>query len=243
MKYLRLVILSMTVLIMSCTEEKETIQVLETFEKEIVNKKGVKGGNKIPINTPYSRDQEDNMMYMTSYLIGLTLLGDENAREYFYQQVSGKTFKISLRTLLSGGKNPFKTAFRGYYYIYNWNTDYEWTPTPPVSSAIPDPLEKDYGVLQIGYSTYLDLISNDYDWQIDLPNKAILFSYFNFTQYLDHKQYIINLWTKDNSLYDDGLKMSNNDKFFIPDNFDYEQELDTILILTLRNTSTSLQGQ
>jgi hypothetical protein len=49
---------------------------------------------------------------------------------------------------------------------------------------------------------------------------------------------MINLWDMDTGLYDDGLKMSDTDKDFIPSTFDYTQELNDILILTLRNAGT-----
>ncbi|CAL2080739.1 conserved hypothetical protein [Tenacibaculum sp. 190524A05c] len=239
MKYVRLVILSMTMIFLSCSKEEESVQMLETFEKERVITNRSKGGNKVPpIGTPYSLIEEENMMYMTSYLIGLTLLQDQAARDYFYQELTGKQQKISLRTLLNGTNNPFETAFSGRYMLYNWYTDPKGEPTPPISSAIPDPLERAYDVLHMGYYTYYLSIHNDYDWDIHVPNKHILFSYFNFNQYLNHKQYIINLWDMDTGLYDDGLKMSDTDKFFIPSTFDYTQELNDILILTLRNAGT-----
>jgi hypothetical protein len=171
-----------------CSKEEENVQMLETFEKETLKNQKTKGSNTINFNDPYSLNQEENMMYMTSYLIGLTLLQDRSARVHFQQAITGKQQKISLRSLLDGTNNPFELAFRSRYYIYNWNTDFEGEPTPPISSAIPDPLKKDYDVLDIGYYTYIDLISNTYNWDIHLPNKYILFSFFNFDQYLLSKE-------------------------------------------------------
>lgn len=239
MKYVRLVILSMTMIFLSCSKEEESVQMLETFEKERVITNQSKGSGLLPGNsTPYSLVEEENMMYMTSYLIGLSILNDHAAREHFYQELAGKQQKISLRTLLNQGKNPFKSAFKSEYLRFNWGTDPKGEPTPPISSAIPDPLKRDYDVLPIDFDTYVHQISNTYDWDIHVPNKHILLGYFNFTQYLNHKQYLINLWDMDTGLYDDGLKMSDTDKDFIPTTFDYTQELNDILILTLRNPGT-----
>ncbi|MFY7670715.1 hypothetical protein ACOSP6_06465 [Tenacibaculum sp. MEBiC06402] len=239
MKNVKLVMLSLLLVFLSCSDEKENLHVLESHEKETLHSVRAKGGDKITSNnTPYSLNEEENMMYMTSYLIGLTLLQDQAARDYFYQELTGKPLKISLRALLDGTDNPFEIAFRARYYIYNWNTDPKGEPTPPISSAVPDPLERDYAVLHMGYFTYFHLISNTYDWDIHLPNKSLLFNYFNFNQYLNDKEYIINLWDMDTGLYDDGLKMSNGTKTFIPSGFDYSQELNNLLILTLRNAGS-----
>ncbi|AUC16694.1 hypothetical protein BTO06_16750 [Tenacibaculum sp. SZ-18] len=239
MKYVRLVILSMTLILLSCSEEKESLQMLETFEKEkVITNQSIKSNSPKGISIPYSILEEENMMYMTSYLIGLTLLNDHDAREYLFQELNGKEQKISLRTLLSNDKNSFKLAFRSEYLKFNWGTTPKGEPTPPVSSAIPDPLKRNYGVLTIDFDTYLHQISNTYDWDIHAPNKDILFGYLNFSQYLNHKQYLINLWDMDTGLYDDGLKMSDTHKDFIPSYFDYTQELNDILILTLRNPGT-----
>ncbi|WP_417799152.1 hypothetical protein [Tenacibaculum sp.] len=237
MRYLQIMCFSVLLACMSCNEETENIHLSNTVENDIVNIIASKNTSGIVTNIPIVLQPQEvhNMMYMTSFLIGRTLIENEDAREYFYRLYTGKSLKVSLRTLLENNRNAFEIAFKQQYGNYNRGTDPEGEPTHPISSPEPDPLERGYDVLN-DYSLYYYYIHNSYDWEVYIPNKLILYNYSSFTNYLNDKDRIINLWSLSTNLYDDGVSLTSSNGVFIPSNFNYLQELTTSLILTLRNS-------
>lgn len=231
MKYLPIVILGLILTCFSCSNDTENTVILEektikSTEKEILD-------SRIISNIPNVKNTEMDKMYMTSYLIGLVLLEDAAAREYFYRITKAKTLKFSLRSLLNNTGNPFELAFKKKYAIYNWSKTAKGDPTPPISTALPDPLDKGYLVLTIDYPTYLFQISNTYNWSVCIPNKHSLHKYPDFNAYLNNEKQLINLWNLNGKLYNDGLIMSQSFKSFIPSRFNYSSALNNTLIINL----------
>lgn len=228
MKHLPITFLSLFLIFTSCSTSNDNLNVSLNDEQE----------NKLQqssfIEETKSEDVK-NLMYMTSYLIARTLQEDEAAQQEFYKLGAEKALNIDLRTLLSSSGSSFEKAFQLRYKRYNTTKKQQGEPTPPVSQAIPDPLERGYNLLTISYTEYLGLIQNTYDWIVDLPNKDILYQFESFDDYFKKYDCILNLWSYDNSKYSDGLRISYDNGWFISAKFDYQTELQNTLILTLRN--------
>ncbi|SEC41385.1 hypothetical protein SAMN04489761_2926 [Tenacibaculum sp. MAR_2009_124] len=227
MKYLPITFLNLFLIFASCDNTNDNLNTSSVDQKE----------GKILERTLFGETKNEevkDIMYMTSYLIARTLLEDEDAQQQFYQLGSGKSLKIDLKTLLTS-KSTFEQAFKLRYKRYNWSTPPKGEPTPPISQAVPDPLEKDYDVLTIPYIGYIDLIQNTFDWIVSLPNKEKLYQYDSFKDYIHDNDTILNLWSFDTSNYSDGLKTHYNGGSFIPTPFDYNSALETTFMMTLKN--------
>lgn len=239
MKYLQIIILSVTAfLLISCNNEAENITMLDAFEKEtntVVYKPFT-----AEKNTFFSvEDHHRNLMYMTSFLTGVTLLEDQDAREYFYSLLNNKGSKINLKDLLDNTNNPFEKGFKTYYDIYNWSITPKGVPTPPVSNLRPDPLDRPYEPLTMLYVQFQDTVTTNHNWEFYLPNKALVLQYINFDDYLNDKDEIVNLWSLNDVVFEDGLKMSLFQRDFITEDFNYQDTLESIFIIKLRENTDS----
>lgn len=227
MKNLPITFLSLFIIFSSCNDSSENLSSSVIQNENNFQEKSNFG--------QATNNQARDIIYMTSYLISRVLIEDEAAQNHFYRFGSGKSLKISLKNLLDTPDSPFEKAFRIRYDRFNWYINPEGEPTPPLSQAVPDPLENDYNILTLTYNDYIYIIQNLYNLEILLPNKEMLYNYDSFHDYFNDKDFIFNLWNYDAPIYNDGLKTSDNSANFISSDFDYLNTLNDYLILTLQN--------
>ncbi len=193
----------------SCNKNTDEIEVIE----KVQNSKRNISLSLEPVEDP-EKAKVEQLMYMTSFLIGKTLLENEAARDYFYEQIkSVKTNKIELINILDASfidSNPFEIGFHEQFNNYNWHIDPQGgSPDPPKSTSLePDPL-KWGGILdsQMYYQQYLIEIIDLKKWELYFPNKNVfLENYQNFTDYLADNHIIRCSWNNDSfNLYSDGM--------------------------------------
>ncbi|WP_431164563.1 hypothetical protein [Tenacibaculum halocynthiae] len=236
MKFLKLFCLVL-MLCVSCSES-ETIDTIEKMER------GRRGGGTIdPIEiSDDAVDEKNKLMYMTSFLIGKTLIENENARDYFYELIKdSRLTSINLIDIMDSNvvdSNPFEVAFHEQFNAYNWHLNpMSGGPNPPVesSTAEPDP-SKWGGILdaQMYYHQYLIEIIELNKWELNFPNKNIYIDNIqNLSDYLIANEKLICLWNMYNTgLYTDGLILNTNGRgSYLPPNFNVSTASSLVMIL------------
>ncbi|WP_435263964.1 hypothetical protein [Tenacibaculum sp. nBUS_03] len=185
-------------------------------------------------------DKKEKLMYITSYLIGKTLIESEAARDFFYELIKNNELsKIGLNDLLKTkiiDSNPFEVAFQEQFNTYNWHIDPQsGAPNPPKSTSTPDST-KWGGMLdsQMYYQQYLNEILELNKWELYFPNKAVfLDNTQNFSDYLIANKKLICLWnTKYFGLFTDGLILHiNGEGNYLPLNFNVSSASSFVIIL------------
>lgn len=236
MKFLKL-LFCVLIICFSCSENTEEF---ETINKE-QNKAG--RGNFIldPIEVPNNNETEQ-LMFMTSFLIGKTLIESEEARDYFYSHIANpRITKIELINILDADvidSNPFEIAFHEQFNTYNWHLNPQsGGPEPPTSTSLdPDPLRWG-GILdaQMYYQQYLIEIIELKKWELYFPNKSsVLDNRQTLTEYFQRNTTMVCLWNNNEKkkLFSDGLVLHKNRKGeYLPLNFDPFQSFYFMFIL------------
>lgn len=234
MKFLKLFCLVL-VLCVSCSEN-ETIDAIKKIER------GRRGGAIDPIEISDDVvDEKTKLMYMTSFLIGKTLIENKYARDYFYSLIKDpKLTSINLIDIMDSNvvdSNPFEVAFHEQFNMYNWHIDPQsGAPDPPIKTSIEPDSVKWGGVLDahIYYQQYLHEIIELNKWELNFPNKNIYIDNIqNLSDYLIANEKLICLWNMYNTgLYTDGLILNNNGRgSYLPPNFNVSTASSLVMIL------------
>lgn len=223
MKLLRLVSLSV-IFCISCVDNNANIEIVGKIQSEKEKELSREAIIKDPI-----LNEKERLMYMTSFLIGKTILENKEARDYFYERIlNRKINRIDLIKLIDLDytiTNPFEEAFEQQYKKYNWHTSpIAGGPVPPTVTAEPDAIRWG-GVLdsQIQYSQYLVEVINHKNWELYFPNKS---AYINQLQdlatYFMHYNTLNCLWSLHQlTLFSDGVILQTDGSgSYLPENFD-----------------------
>ncbi|MDC1162279.1 hypothetical protein OAT18_02435 [Tenacibaculum sp.] len=234
MKFLKLFFFGAILFFTSCNNNSE--EVVEIAKEIKIEKKG-RGGNLSPEDPP-ARSERVQLMYMTSFLIGKTLLEDETGRSYFYQYISNPlTVAIRLNTVLDDNysdSTPFEAAFHERFNDYNSHINIDGgNEVPAVVIPDPDPIRWG-GVLDMHYFTYLNNIINNRNLGLYFPNKRLLQNnYANLSEYFQSNDKIVCLWenSQDSHLYDGVILNIDGSGDYLPQGFKPENSPYFIIIL------------
>ncbi|WP_299163247.1 hypothetical protein [uncultured Tenacibaculum sp.] len=227
MKFLKLLFFVL-IIFTSCDKNAEEIEIINTIQNSSRE-------NFFDIEATKTSDNKriEQLMYMTSFLIGKVLVENEEARDYFYKHIANpRTTKIELIKVLDGDvidSNPFEIAFHEQYNMYSFRA-----PAPPIKVADPDSFRWG-GVLNMYYHQYLFEIININRWELYFPNKSsLLDNRQTLTEYFLRNDKIVCLWKINEKfkLYSDGLILNKRDKGeYLPLNFDPSKSLFFMFVL------------
>ncbi len=229
MKLVRFSFLFALLIMVSCNsepDELEQLEVNETIENEVTSSQTGRFNLDLPDDPA---DETEQLMYMTSFLVGRTLLADAPARDYFYAQMNqyGNTFGLSkVLSASPTNPNPFQAAFHTQFYLYNYDLDNGNTGGGPVSPPVaPNPPPDRWGgVLQMPLASYLGTVVNTYSWELHIPNDNVLtlYGYNDLHEYVAGQASLASLWSMDTTqLYTDGaiLFVMGNQGIYLPSNY------------------------
>lgn len=234
MKFLRLVWLSL-IFCMACTESKDDIEFIQKAVEDEEAIFSMRESTKDPVV-----NEEERLMYMTSFLIGKAIINNKEAGDYFNQNiVSKKVTKIDLVRLLNldfTESNPFEIEFQLQFNIYNWHTSpVAGGPVPPTTTAEPDAIRWGgiFGAETLYYQ-YLVEILNNRELELYFPNKNTFINELqDLTTYFMNYNSLTCLWSLDYfSIYSDGLILySDGNGDYLPESFDFLTTNSFVIIL------------
>lgn len=237
MKFLKLLFFVLVVCI-SCNVNNEEIEIIEKEQ----NKASRSNFNLKPFQT-FDNQEVEQLMFMTSFLIGKTLIENEAARDYFYNHIAdSRITAIKLSDIMDDSvidSNPFEIEFHKQFNKYNYHRNPQSGDTdPPTSTSLdPDPL-KWGGALgeRVLYKSYLNKVINLNNWELYLPNKnTVLSNGHTLTDYFVRNDKIICLWRLNENIkkiYSDGLVLYTDGRgSYLPLNFTLLNNLSFVFVL------------
>ncbi len=241
MKFLKQ-FLFVLIICVSCNDNNEEIQIIEKEQN-----KAITGNVSMKPFQAYDNKEVEKLMFMTSFLIGKTIIENEAARDYFYDYIEDpRTTAINLSDIMDDDvidSNPFEIEFHKQFNKYNYHKDPQTGETdPPTSTSLdPDPLRWGgiFGPTML-YELYLDNIINSNDWELYFPNKnSVLSNGLTLTDYFSRNDVVICLWRlneKIKRMYSDGLILyTSGNGSYLPLNFNPANSSSFIFLLKNKN--------
>ncbi|KAB1155983.1 hypothetical protein F7018_11225 [Tenacibaculum aiptasiae] len=225
MKFLKLLFFVLLICI-SCNVNNEEIQIIEKEQ----NKANRNNFNSKPFQI-YNAQEVEQLMFMTSFLIGKTLIENESARDFFYNHIAdSRITAIKLSDIMDDDtmdSNPFEIEFQKQFNKYNYHKNPQTGETdPPTSTSLdPDPFRWGgiFGPTML-YELFIDKVINLNDWELYFPNKnSVLSNGLTLTEYFQRNDRVICLWRlneKIKRIYSDGLILYTDGRgSYLPLNF------------------------
>jgi hypothetical protein len=170
-KVLKLLFLTLLFVFFACETEIQELEITNTENTTLLNKKTLKGGTLGEQNEEIAR--LENLMQWVSFLTAETLLDNPEAEIEFRQNISSVVNsnvakRVSLSNLFSHDNPAFMDAFQQTYFAYSSNNWIHWDescgrprggePLPPPSGGCNE------------FCTFINAITNYYCLEMYLPN-------------------------------------------------------------------------
>lgn len=233
MKLLKLICVGL-VFCTSCTQNNEELEIVQRLQKGEKRELSISNSQ-----TNVVKNEKERIMFMTSFLVGKTLLENKEARDYFYLKIASQSItKIDLSDVLDSDKedNPFEIAFQEQFNLYNWHiSPSAGAPIPPRIPVKPNSIRWG-GILSSNmyYYQYLIEILENSKLELYFPNKN---TYVNelqdFSTYFENYNTLSCLWSLDYFvLFSDGLILhTNGEGNYLPENFNPNRAKSFVFIL------------